>query len=277
MGGVMAQWPATPEQTGFEVLREKLLRLTGIDLGHYKGTQLERRLGSFLTRHAMTDPAALGHALERDPRLLDEFRDFLTINVSEFFRNADRFEELRRRFLPELLRGSPTLNVWSAGCSIGAEIYSIAMILDQLTPERRHRLLATDIDRHVLEKARRAVYSEQEVRSVPEALRQRYFRVVDGLYHLDRKLVDAVEFKFHNLLKDPMPQGMDLIACRNVVIYFTEEAKNRLYHDFHASLRPGGVLFVGGTEMIFNARGIGFLPVSPCFYQKLGVVREVTG
>lgn len=260
--------PATPERTGFEVLREALLRLTGIDLNFYKGAQLERRLNAFVVRHGLGDAASLGRALERDPRLLEAFRDFLTINVSEFFRNPDRFEDLRRRFLPELLRRSPSLRVWSAGCSIGAEIYSLAMLLEELTPGRRHHLLATDIDRLVLERARRGVYTEQEVRSVPEALRRRFFRVIDGSYHLDRKLVDGVEFRSHNLLKDPMPVGMDLIACRNVVIYFTEEAKDRLYRGFFASLRPGGVLFVGGTEMIFNAREIGFAPVAPCFYQK---------
>jgi len=255
---------------GFEVLRRRFLALTGIDLDGYRGAQLERRLGAFLARRGFPDVAALAVALEADPALLEEFRNYLTINVSEFFRNPDRFEELRNRILPELLARSPVLRIWSAGCSIGAEIYSVAMILAELTPGRRHYLVGTDIDRPVLERARRAVFTEQEVRLVPERLLRRFFQVgQDGAYHLDRRLAETVEFRYHNLLRDPLLADMDLILCRNVVIYFTEEAKERLYRGFRDSLRPGGYLFLGGTEMIFNARHLGLEPVSPCFYRKV--------
>lgn len=260
---------AVDRGNGFEFLRTRVLALTGIDLGQYKGTQLDRRLASFLARHGLPDLTALGRLLEKEPRALESFRDFLTINVSEFFRNSDRFEELRRRVLPDLLQGSPTLRIWSAGCSIGAEIYSVAVLLDQLTPGRRHYLLATDIDRLILEKARRAVYGEQDFKAMQTPLRQQYFKEGPGGFHFDRRLAECVEFRYHNMLKDPMPEGMDLILCRNVVIYFTDDAKEQLYRNFQASLRPGGYLFVGGTEMLFNARQIGFQPTSPCFYQKV--------
>lgn len=259
---------AVDRGNGFESLRTRVLALTGIDLGQYKGTQLDRRLASFLARHGLPDLAALGCLMEKEPRTLESFRDFLTINVSEFYRNSDRFDELRRRVLPELLQVSPALRIWSAGCSIGAEIYTVAILLDELTPGRHHHLLATDIDRVILEKARRAVFADHESKAVPISARQRYFKEGPGGFHFDRRLADTVEFRYHNMLKDPMPDGMDLILCRNVVIYFTDEAKEKLYGDFHNSLRPGGYLFVGGTEMLFNARQIGFQPVSPCFYQK---------
>ncbi len=264
MGGGVS---AVPDQ-GFAVLRQRVLRLTGLDLNAYKGAQLQRRLQSFLRRHGMPDYAVLGWRLERDPRLLEEFRDFLTINVSEFFRNPDRYRELQERILPRLLAERPSLRIWSAGCSIGAEPYTVALILEELTPGRQHYILATDVDRMSLARAAEAVYQEAELRCVPEHMRRRFFRRVDKGWQLDGRIARRVEFRWHNLLEDPMPRDMDLILCRNVVIYFTDEAKESLYRRFHESLRPGGFLFTGGTETIFNAQTLGFRLVSPCFYEK---------
>lgn len=259
------------DEGSFGYFRSRVLRLTGIDLNCYKGAQLTRRLQFFARRHRMEDYAVLIRRLEEDPGFLDEFRDFLTINVSEFFRNPEKFEELRVRILPELLAGNRSLRIWSAGCSHGAEIYSVAMILDRLDPQGHHQLLATDLDRAILEKARAAVYAPAEVRAVPPDLRERHFRVLgneENNLRFDERLARRVEFRCHNLLQDPMPQGMDLILCRNVVIYFTEEAKDKLYRGFCQALRPGGFLFIGGTEAIFNYRDLGFRAVSPCFYRK---------
>ncbi len=253
---------------GFDQLSARFRRLTGIDLNQYKGRQLERRLQSLLRRHNLADYTALSLRLERDPAFLQEFKDFLTINVSEFFRNPEKFRELQERVLPELLKARPRLRIWSAGCSIGAEIYSVAMILDEVSPGRGHVLLATDIDRASLDKARLAVYQEQELKTLPPHLRDRWFRPVNGGWQVDRRLAERVEFKNHNMLEDPMPADMDLILCRNVVIYFTDEAKDRLYRRFFNSLRPGGYLFTGGTETIFQAREIGFRLISPCFYRR---------
>lgn len=254
--------------TGFELLRHRFLRATGIDLNRYKGKQLERRLQSLLRRHNLPDYTSLALLLDRDPGFVQTFKDFLTINVTEFFRNPEKFRELRDRYLPELLRDRPQLGIWSAGCSIGAEIYSVAMLLEELTPGRAHRLLATDIDRASLERAQKAVYHEQEIRAVPPHLRARWFRRTEDGWQLDRRITERVRFATHNMLEDPMPGDMDLILCRNVVIYFTDEAKDRLYRRFYDSLRPGGYLFTGGTETIFAARDIGFHLQTPCFYKK---------
>lgn len=232
---------------------------------------MSRRLQSFVHRHQLKDYTVLIRRLEEDPGFLNEFRDFLTINVSEFYRNPEKFRELEERVLPELLAGNRSLHIWSAGCSHGAEIYSVAMILDRLDPGRRHHLLATDVDHAILQRARAATYMPAEVRSVPPDMRQRYFRAAGDEgenLKLDERIARQVEFRFGNLLQDPMPQGMDLILCRNVVIYFTEEAKAKLYQGFHQALRPGGVLFIGGTEAIFNYRDLGLRPMSPCFYHK---------
>lgn len=252
----------------FETLRQKVLKLTGIDLEHYKGSQLKRRLETFAQRHRAGDLVSLAQRLERDPHLLREFRDFLTINVSEFYRNPEKFNELKETILPSLLRQTPRLRVWSAGCSHGAEVYTVAMLLEELTPGRAHYLLATDIDAVSLERARRAVYGENEMRSLPERLRRRFFRQVEEGYQLKEPILSRVEFRHHNLLQDPFPEGMNLILCRNVVIYFTEEAKARLYRRFAESLQPGGVLFIGATETIFQPHKFGLELMSSCFYRK---------
>lgn len=240
----------------------------GLRLEGYRSRQLERRLIFFRQRHNLTNNMELAVRLRTDPKLRKDFADFITINVSEFFRNPDRFQELRERYLPALLQRNRTLRIWSAGCSIGAEIYSIALILSQLTPGHRHELLATDIDEASLNRCQKGLYQPQEVREVPDLLKKRYFQETPTGWQLAPAIRELVEFRRHDLLKDPFPQHQDLIVCRNVVIYFTDESKSQLYRNFYTSLRPGGLLFIGATESIFEARSIGLRYLGPCFYQK---------
>lgn len=265
-GGVVT----SPPDPSFAQLRQAFLRLTGLDLNHYRGRQLDRRLRSFAQRHGLSDLKALGERIARDPRLLQSLKDFITINVSEFFRNPEKFRELRDLVLPELLRTRRRLSVWSAGCAGGAEPYSVAILLDQLTPGVDHEILATDIDRLSLERAARGLYSDEEVRSVPAEVLARYFVGGEEAWELSESIRKRVRFRSHNLLADRYPDGLDLILCRNVVIYFTEEAKDRVYRQFARSLRPSGYLFIGGTETIFKARDYGLAAVRPCFYRKEG-------
>ena len=189
--------------------------------------------------------------------------------ISEFFRTPDKFGKLETDVIPDLLKRSPTLNIWSAGCSIGAEVYSLTMILKDLTPGKKHRLLATDLDIEIIAKAKKGVYSDNELKALDPKRKDKYFtKTSDGKYAIKDEIKQCVEFKRHNLLKDPFEKGFDLILCRNVVIYFTEEAKDKLYRNFFASLKPGGILFVGATEAILNARNMGYVNYQPFFYQK---------
>jgi len=152
---------------------------------------------------------------------------------------------------------------------VGGEPYSIAIILDKLTPYAKHRIVATDIDVISLQKARAGgPYRSNEVRNVPTQLLREYFDVFDDSYHLKEKIRQKVDFKKHDLLRDPYEGGFDLIVCRNVTIYFTEEAKVRLNQQFCQSLSPGGILFVGGTEAIARARELGLTTLGHCFYRK---------
>jgi len=207
--------------------------------------------------------------VESDRTMLEDLRSYLTIKVSEFFRDPLPFEQLKTEILPQLLMDRTRLSIWSTGCSVGGEPYSIAIILDKLTPYAKHRIVATDIDVISLQKARAGgPYRSNEVRNVPTQLLREYFDVFDDSYHVKEKIRQKVDFKKHDLLRDPYEGGFDLIVCRNVTIYFTEEAKVRLNQQFCQSLSPGGILFVGGTEAIARARELGLTTLGHCFYRK---------
>ncbi|GIW11567.1 MAG: chemotaxis protein CheR [Dehalococcoidia bacterium] len=249
--------------------KRRILHLTGLDLSLYKREQMERRLKSRLQRCGVRTLSEYAALLASDPQHLQDFRDFITINVSEFYRDARPFTYLQERVLPLLLATSPRLRVWSAGCSIGAEPYTVTMLLDQLAPGGRHRVLATDLDATVLARARTGRgYTASEVRSLPSALRQRYLALREDGWEVVEPIRRMVEFRQHNLLADPFESGFDLILCRNVVIYFTDEAKDGLYRKFAQALRPGGVLFVGGTEVVTRAVDYGFEPIATSFYRR---------
>ncbi|NPV78769.1 MAG: protein-glutamate O-methyltransferase CheR [Firmicutes bacterium] len=255
----------------FEFFSRKVLNLTGIDLRPYKASLMERRLRAMMTRANVDNLVTYAQLLQRDPLRLEEFRSWFTINVSEFFRNPDKFAELRKVIIPELLKSSPNLKVWSAGCSNGSEPYSVAIILKEDAPGGRHQIFATDIDPEALAIGINGVYGERDLgTNVDTALRKKYFDQVEDKFKIHDSLKRMVRFQIHDLLRDEYPSGFDLILCRNVIIYFTEEARDEIFRKFHDSLKPNGVLFVGATESILNAREIGFEMISPFFYRKTG-------
>jgi chemotaxis protein methyltransferase CheR len=257
-------------------------KLLDINLDYYKDEQMKRRLDSWLVRVGARSWPDYFKRLQTDEIELGRFRDYLTINVSSFFRDPERWQTLRQKVVPDLLestaqreraKGSALpvshLRVWSAGCSIGMEPYSLAMLLEELTPNRRHHILASDLDRGALAKARgRGPYTADEVQNVNPAQRAKFFQPGGPPFFVTETLAKRVEFRELDLLANDFVPGMDLIVCRNVVIYFTEEAKSKLYRRFFEALRPGGVLFVGGTEVISHSNDIGFRSYGISFYQR---------
>jgi len=133
------------------------------------------------------------------------------------------------------------LKIWSAACSTGEEPYTLAMILSNLVPLSQIEILATDLDENVLARAKLGMYPERSLNEVPEEIKRKYFEKKADFYRVDEEIKRRVTFKKQNLFADRFEQGFDLIICRNVLIYFTEEAKNLLYEKFSASLRSGGV------------------------------------
>ncbi len=195
--------------------------------------------------------------------------DFLTINVSNFFRDTEQFGLLKTRVLPELLQQSPRLSIWSAGCSHGAEPYSVAIILAELSPGQGHRILATDIDRIILARARAGgPYTSADVKGVSRALLLKYFVKSDAAYWITKSMRQAIEFKQHDLLNDPFEVGFDLVICRNVTIYFAEQAKRKLNQRLCDSVKRSGVLIIGGTESMPDPGDMCLERKYNCFYRK---------
>lgn len=229
---------------------------------------MKRRLTSLYQKKGFASFQEFYQSLDKDKQLLNEFLDRMTINVSEFYRNAKRWDVLDRTILPELLSKNPTPKIWSAACSTGEEPYTLAMVLSKHLPLSRIQILATDIDENVLAKARLGVYSERALNEVPKDMVDKFFRKDGTYYTVADEIQKVVQFKKQNLLADRYNGPFDLIVCRNVLIYFTEEAKDSIYQKFSSALKHGGILFVGSTEQIFNPATYGFETADTFFYRK---------
>lgn len=253
----------------YDLFIQGIKKLTGIDLSLYKEAQMKRRLTSLYEKRGYKNFIDFLHGIERDKDLLKEFLDRMTINVSEFYRNAKRWEVLQHKIFPKLLERNKRLKIWSAACSTGEEPYTIAMVLSHHVPLSHIQILATDIDETCLQKAKAGVYQERSLAEVPPDIKKKYFIQEGSFYRVKDEIKNTVTFKKHNLLSDPYEKNFDLIVCRNVMIYFTEEAKDYIYKEFSNSLRSGGILFVGSTEQIFNPARYGFEVEDTFFYRKI--------
>ena len=271
----------TGRQDEYEIFKRRVFEKSGIDLGLYKEQQMRRRLTSLLERSGATGFLDFFRGMENNPAQYTAFLDHMTINVSELFRNPEKWQDLREKVLPPLLAQNRPLRIWSAGCSYGAEPYSLAILLDQLSPNVRHTIHASDLDRNILARAQEGKFSLTDVRNLDTRTRDHYFSALPDNVRMPAldttptlqacaEIRERVIFRAQNLLADAFEENYDLICCRNVVIYFTEEAKEVLYQRFFRALRPGGILLVGGTERIFQYEAIGFHSPLPFFYRRPG-------
>lgn len=240
---------------------------TGIDLSLYKEAQMKRRLTTLRDKRGFTNFEAYGQAVLKEHALMAEFLDRMTINVSEFFRNPNRWEVIEERIFPELLQTKKRVKCWSAACSTGEEPYTMAMILSSMTTRAAVQIEATDLDEGVLKKAKLGVYTERSIKDVPHKY-LKFFKQDGALYTVHDEIKQWVNYRQQNLLRDPFDRDYDLIVCRNVMIYFTEPAKEALYHKFSQSLRPGGYLFVGSTEQLFHPEQYGLESADTFIYRR---------
>lgn len=245
---------------------QSLHKKTGLDLNQYKPGQMQRRVWGMVVQQRLNDLEAFYNWIAASDQNMAWFLDKMAINVSELFRNVEKWRELENVVLPDLISRSPRLKCWSAGCSYGAEAYTLAAILDSKFPGG-HTILGTDIDQAALAQAQEGIFSREDFKGVPEAYKK-YFPAQGDKHKADPKLSRYIKVKKQNILADPFESGFDLIMCRNVVIYFTDEAKAQLYSRFYSSLKPGGILFVGSTERIYNFGQMGYESTLPFFYTK---------
>lgn len=253
----------------FDQFRDNMLSQFRLDLHGYKVNQLKRRLDTLMLKKKIKDYRTFLQMMLGDRSVYEMFLDHLTINVSEFFRDPSRWNELEKHILPDILKKPGAIKVWSAACSVGAEPYSLAIMLDELCLGRSYFIDATDLDKNILEAAQTGKYSKDVIRNVSSKRLSNYFTEESGSYLINSNMKKKVTFKRHDLLIDEYPQGYDLITCRNVTIYFTRDAQDKINRNFVSSLKPGGILFIGGSEMIFNYQELGLEKVQSSFYKKI--------
>lgn len=253
----------------YEYFKKEILSLTTIDLNSYKEKQMKRRIDTLIAKNGIVGYDKYVQGLRTNQALYDEFINYITINVSEFYRNPDQWEILDKTIIPELIQKfGKNLKIWSAACSTGDEPYSLVMALSRHIPLNQIRIFATDLDKQVIAKAKVGVYSEKSIAAVPKDLKEKYFTQIGPSYKISDEIKQRVEFREHNLLKDTYPADYNMIVCRNVLIYFTEEAKDDIFRKFCKALARGGILFIGSTEQIINYKDVGFDRKNSFYYEK---------
>lgn len=239
-----------------------------IDLSYYKEKQMRRRIESLIRRNGLGDYKSYTDLLKKSKQHLKEFLGYITINVSEFFRNPNQWTVLEQEILPELLTHKKRLKVWSSACSTGEEPYSLAMLFKKMGYLNNIQIIASDIDKDAVKQAQLGIYSEKSVDNVPKDMLREHFIKEDNFYIINEEIKNKIDYKIINLLNDDFPRACDLILCRNVMIYFTEEAKDMLYKKFYDALSPNGIFFVGSTEQIIMPQKYGFTSRKNFFYEK---------
>lgn len=254
----------------YEGFKTEIYKLTDINLSLYKEKQMKRRIDSLIRKNNYELYEDYVKVLKGNIDLYNEFINYLTINVSEFYRNPEQWDVLKDTIIPLLLKKNAKLKIWSAACSTGDEPYTLVMVLNQYVPLKDIKIIATDIDQEALRKAKSGAYTAKSLEKLPKAYIDKYFIKEGSIYTVKDEVKNQVEFSKHNLLKEVYPKDCDLIICRNVLIYFTEEAKVEIYRNFNKALRKDGILFIGSTEQIIMSSRFMLSPMKTFFYLKDG-------
>ena len=252
----------------FNAFYSWLFRELNLELSGYKQKQLQRRITTVMNKSGAKDLKSYAQSIQKDEKIKHAFIDYITINVTEFYRNPDIFAEFEDLLINQIAKKFNRLKIWSAASSTGAEAYSVAMILKKNNLLSKSIIKGTDLDSGILEKAREGKYTEMEVKNVPEYEMQEYFTKEGRFYYLSDEIKRLARFKEHDLILDSYEKGHQVIICRNVTIYFDDEVKNKIYEKFSEALVVGGLFFIGATETIHNPDKYGFRKVGSFIYEK---------
>ncbi len=243
----------------FEALLVYIKGSRGFDFSGYKRTGLMRRVNKQMESVGVGSYSDYVDYLEVHPDEFERLFDTILINVTSFFRDTGSWDYLREEVVPRLLaakRSGEPIRLWSAGCATGQEPYSLAMMMaEALGPERfrqQIKIYATDVDNQALAQARAGAYSAREMQSVPDALRDKYFEREDDTYIFQRDMRRALIFGRHDLMQDAPISRIDLLVCRNTIMYFNAEAQRRIVNRFHFAVSDNSFLFLGKAEMMFT-------------------------
>ncbi len=254
-GDSVDQEGSPPAGDSMARLFDLVRRECGIDFSDYKSSTVSRRIERRILLGDARDLDDYVTRLERDPREVRALHKDLLIGVTRFFRDPDAFDRLGAEILPSLVdrvREGDEFRAWTPGCATGEEAYSIAMLLIEAFRKRGRvpifRVFATDVHRGSLEIASTGVFAPEYVETVPHELRERYFVPHADGFVASTDLRSHVVFATHNLLRDAPFTRLDLLSCRNLLIYFRNDSQRRVLSLFHFALKPGGVLFLGPSE-----------------------------
>ncbi len=247
----------TDEQ--FDAFSRLVFERSGMDVAKNQKTHLELALAERMAAVRAKDVPSYQTLLAATKESDGEFTlfiDRLVVQETSFFRTVGHFDALREKILPSLLRDErreKAIRVWSAGCASGPEPYSLAITLLEAVAGRRGwkcEVAATDIGTSALGEAKAALYEERLLRKTPPDLRERYFQKEGGLFRVTPAARALVEFRRHNLMDSGYPKDVDVIFCRNVLIYFRPDSRARILAGFHGALRQGGYIFLGHSESL---------------------------
>ena len=261
----------------FNLLKRHVEQLLKIQCSNYKEDYIKRR---FLSRMRSTNSATYAdylRYLKSHPAETEPLRNALTINVTEFFRDKEVWDEVKNVILPALFRQKKRISIWCAGSSTGEEPYTLAILLHEAIVNHKELsgiITATDIDEVVLAKAKAGIFEEKAIQKLPTMQVQRHFtKRPDGLYEVKPHLKELLRFRPHDLMSGVPPvRYVDLITCRNVTIYFTEKQKDDLARLFHSALVADGFYVMGKTEYLGRQVEDLFSPRNAS--QKIFVKRE---
>ncbi|MDR0526190.1 MAG: protein-glutamate O-methyltransferase CheR [Spirochaetaceae bacterium] len=247
--------------------------LTDVDFGQYRTliynesgihftstnrSILESRLKERLREKGLDSPRSYYLLISKNSEELKDFLDSVTTNLTHFFRNDAHFKALENFVIPELLKikqgtPNPTLKVWSAGCSTGEEPYSIAMLMSEiLPPPGRFEIVASDISLKSLMEGRKGFYGDARIEGIPEGYLRKYCTRLEGGYQFKPEIMGKIRFDYHNLKHDSGQRNVDLVLCRNVIIYFDEVAQLEVIKRFWEVMAPKSFLFIGHSESLFG-------------------------
>lgn len=249
----------------FNIWAKKYLNM---NLESYKEKQLQRRILNVMSNHSVSNLNEYMKLMENDVTVREELKNYLTINVTEFFRNPELFDTLEHHILTTLKPRFNSLKCWSAACSNGSEPYSLAMLFEDNKIDISQKILATDIDKTILKRAKNAVYFKSELKNISQSHLENYFERKEEEFKIQPLIRQKVRFKEHDLLKNSFESDYHLIICRNVTIYFKQDARDMLYRKFYDALAPGGIFFTGATETINQPEKFGFKKIDSFIYQK---------
>jgi chemotaxis protein methyltransferase CheR len=250
--------PVFMTDADFEQYKTLIYNESGITFTPTNRSILESRLKERLREKGIDSVRTYFTTISKDTGEMKGFLDSITTNLTRFFRNQAHFDALEKFVVPELMNikkasGNNTIRIWSAGCSTGEEPYTIAMLMSHiLPPPWKFEIIASDISLKCLMTAKEGFYADNRITGIPDDYLKKDFEKVDGGYKVRPDIMSKIRFDYHNLKNDSGQRNLDIVFCRNVIIYFDEAAQTAVINRFWDAMAAKSFLFIGHSESLFG-------------------------